>query len=894
MRSLLPVVALLLATLVVPPPVCAQQRPDQGLAGLTLQMRKLDGVKRVLMIGAHPDDEDTSLLAALARGSGAETAYLSLSRGEGGQNVIGPELHEGLGIVRTGELLAARELDGGAQFFSRAFDFGYSKNIEEALGHWPMEDVLRDVVFVVRTFRPHVIISVFSGTPDDGHGHHQVAGVAAARAFEEAGDPDRFPELAALGAEPWAPLKLYRGGRFSPEDANTRVDTGHLDPVLGRSWFQVAMESRSQHRSQDMGMSQYMGPRETSLQLMASRVADDGPDRSVFAGIDTTFAGQLPDPLPSGWPSDAHERLERYRHHIRDAEAQLSAFEPYRAAPSLMEARAVLTRLVEGVQGGAARDLIGDRVDHLSEAVLSAAGVVVDVRTSRDLITPGEAVVVDVNLWNGGPYAVTDVTPALDLPDGWTATPTDRSAAGEPRSFFFRPEVAETPADGRVVSGAIARWSWEVRLPAGAAVSEPYYLQQPRAGDLYTWPDDPTVWARPFEDPRVRADVTLSLARPDGAADPVQVVRAGEYVGVDPVIGEYREPALVVPALSLAVEPQRMIWPAGSEGSRVVTVIVTNTSAAEREGTVRLDVGAGFRAEPEETPFTLAPEGTSRVFAFEVVPSGTVPEGDFTFRAVATAADGTRFDTGHDVIDYPHIRRAALFHPSTVSVSAFPVVADTELRVGYIMGSGDDGPSALAQMGMDVDLLTEEAVREGRFDAHDVLVLGVLAYETRPDLVQANDEVLAFARRGGTVIVQYNRYPYPAGGYAPYPVEMSRPHDRVTDETAEVHLLEPDAPVFQAPNRITAADFEGWVQERGLYFLGNWDERYRPVMEMADPGEEPKAGSLVVAPLGEGLFVYTGLSFFRQFPAGVPGAYRLFANLVSMRAQDWARTFSAS
>jgi hypothetical protein len=445
-----------------------------------------------------------------------------------------------------------------------------------------------------------------------------------------------------------------------------------------------------------------------------------------------------------------------------------------------------------------------------------------------------------------------------------------------------------------VAAGALARWSWEVRIPADAAVSAPYYLEQPRRGDLYTWPEDPSVWARPFEVPPVLSDVTLSLSRPDGAADSVEVTRAGEYVGVDQVTGEYREPALVVPALSLDVEPRRMIWPAGAEGSRAVTVIITNTSATERSGTVRLDVPAGFRVEPEESPFTLAPGGTSGVFPFEVNPSGTVPEGEFTFPAVAVGADGERFETGLDVIDYPHIRRAALFHPSTVSVSAFPVVADTDLRVGYVMGSGDDGPSALGQMGMAVDLLSQEAVREGRFDAYDVLVLGVLAYETRPDLVQANDEVLAFAHRGGTVIVQYNRYGYPAGGFAPYPVDMSRPHDRVTDETADVHLLEPEAPVFRKPNQITSADFEGWVQERGLYFLGDWDPRYRPVMEMADPGEEPKAGSLVVAPVGEGLFVYTGLAFFRQFPAGVPGAYRLFANLVSLRARDWARSFSAS
>ena len=889
-----PLSLLLLAGLLTPPSAEAQIRPDDGLVGTALQMRKLDGVKRVLMIGAHPDDEDTGLLAALARGRGVETAYLSLSRGEGGQNLIGPELHEGLGIVRTGELVSARALDGGAQFFTRAFDFGYSKTIEEAMAHWPEEEVLRDVVYVVRKFRPHVIVAVFSGTVRDGHGQHQVAGVAARRAFEAAGDPQRFPELGAMGVDPWTPSKLYRSARFSPQEATLRLETGAFDPVMGRSHFQVAMDSRSQHRSQDMGVNQYMGPRQSPLLLVESRVTDPATDAGIFSGVDTTFFGQLPRPLPPSWPEDTEARLERYRHALRDAETQLSALDPARAAPSLMEARALLVELVAGVPDSPARRLVSRRLDALSEVILSASGVVTDVRIGRGLLTPGESVVVDVNVWNGGPFDASPVQPALALPEGWSSVPTEESALGPPASPFFRPAVPETPADGAVGAGSIARWSWTVRIPEDARLSAPYYLEEARDGDLYTWPEEGARWARPFDPAPIRARVALSLARPDGSSAKLQVDREGEYVGVDKASGEYREAPLVVPAVSVDVEPGRMIWPAGGRTSRAVTVILTSTGTSERSGVVRLLTPAGFSAEPSEAPYSLVGEGTSRAFVFEVVPTAPVPAGTHVFRAVATDDDGRAFDVGHEIIDYPHIRRAALIHPAQVSVSAFEVVADTDLKVGYVMGSGDGGAAALSQMGMEVELLGEDVVREGSFDAYDVLVLGVRAYETRPDLVQANDEVLAFAERGGTVIVQYNKYEFPAGDFAPYPVQMSRPHDRVADEEAPIHILEPESPVFRGPNELSDVDFEGWVQERGLYFLNTWDERFTPVLETSDPGEEPKRGGLVVAPVGDGLYVYTGLAFFRQFPTGVPGAHRLFANLVSMRAADWRRARTAS
>ncbi len=868
--------------------LAAQQ--DQGVVGAGLRLRQLDGVKRVLMIAAHPDDEDTALLAALARGMGAETAYLSLSRGEGGQNLIGPRLHEGLGVIRTGELVAARALDGGEQFFTRAFDFGFSKTIDEALGMWPFEEVLRDVVFVVRKFRPHVIVSVFSGTPRDGHGQHQLAGRAAHEAFTAAGDADRYPELAAQGVTPWQPSKLYTSMRFLPRDATVSVPTGGYDPLLGRSHFQLAMESRSQHRSQDMGSGEFPGPRSSPLQLAAS-VVEGLEDDGIFAGVDTTLIGQLGAPLPAGWPADTEQRIERYRGALADAARGLSALRPDGAVAGLAEAAATLRGLVDDAPAGDGKRLLEHRLGQLSEALLAAAGVVTDVRVGRDLLTPGESVVVDVNVWNGGGFDLSGVAPRLLLPPGWEASPTEESSVAPSRSPFFRTPVPPTSADGRLAGGQIARWSWRVTVPADASTSAPYYLDAPRDGAMHVWPDDGALWALPFDPPPIRADVSMTLAPDGGSAGAVvlAVEREGEYVGVDQATGEYREAVLVAPAINVEVDPPGMVWPRGAGGVREIGVVLTNTSTAARSGTVRLEAPDGWAVEPMSAPFALEPAGASASFTFAVTPRGEAGDGSHLFRAVAGTAGGD-FRAQFDIIDHPHIPRTLMARDAAVRVMAFPVAADTDLRVGYVMGSGDDGPAALRQMGMEVAELDEERVRGGDFAEFDVLVLGVRAYETRPDLRAVNEALLDFARGGGTVITQYNRYEYSAGGFAPYPVTIDRPHDRVTDENAAVTILAPASPVFAGPNAIGPADFEGWVQERGLYFPGEWDDRFTPVMEMADPGEDPKRGSLLVAEVGDGLYIYTGLAFFRQFPAGVPGAYRLFANLVSMRAEDWRRT----
>ena len=841
-------------------------------------MRQLDGVKRVLMIGAHPDDEDTHLLTTLARGMGVETAYLSLTRGDGGQNLIGPELGEGLGIIRTGELEAARALDGAEQFFGRAFDYGYSESADEAFRHWPRDELVEDVVRIIRKFRPQVVLTVWSGTPRDGHGQHEAAGLVAIEAFDVAGDPSRYPGV----GEPWQAAKLYGSVRFGREAGPVQVETGAYDPLLGRSYFQLAMESRSQHRSQGMGAPQPVGRRLSGLRLIQSHVADPDED-GIFAGVDTTLLGLARD-LPRPAADAVGEHLASYRDHLRRAEGVLGLLRPDRAAPPLANAVLELQAAVARVEaadpdGGTSlwRDLSA-RLERAGSALRLVSSVVYDVRVDDDLVVEGDELRLDVRVWNGGRFTVNAEVPRVRTPEGgWTVEVVDAGGS------------AQGPA--AVAPGDVAVWTFRVRVPAGAGVSELYYLKRPRRGDMYDWEGEEDLAGAPRDPPVLSAVTDYTLTVP-GVDVPVRLSMsaAAEFVGVDKARGEFRKPLLTVPALSVGMEPAIMAWPAGLQEARTVRVFLRNEAAAGTSGLLTLEAPHGWSVVPDEQPFEIDAPGGGRTFTFSVQPGPEVGEGKHVFRAVAVTRDGRRFDRRVDVIDYPHIPRTLYFAPAETRVSVFPVRVVEGLEVGYIMGSGDDGLEALRQLGVNVREVDSDAVRDGDFSEFDVIVLGIRVYETRPDVAAVNDQLLDFARSGGTLVVQYNKYEYPAGEYAPFPVSMGgRPVDRVTDEHSPVAFVDPASPVLRTPNRIGMADFEGWVQERGLYFLKEWDDRYTPILELTDPGEEPKRGSIVVAPVGDGLYMYAALAFFRQFPAGVPGAYRIFANLVSLTGDDWRR-----
>jgi LmbE family N-acetylglucosaminyl deacetylase len=876
----------LLAVILAAAPAAAQQPETEyrGATALGLALRRLGPTQRVLMIAAHPDDENTSVLATLALGGGADVAYLSLTRGDGGQNGIGPELQESIGLIRSEELLAARRLDGATQFFTRAYDYGFSKSAEEAFLHWPRDSVLKDVVTVIRRYRPDVVVSVFTGTPRDGHGQHQAAGILAHEAFEAAGDPSRFPELTAAGLPPHRPAKLYlsRWGGGAPE-SSTRLQTGVYDPLFGRSYHQIALESRGRHRSQDMGRALEPGPASVMLQ----RVDGDGsPEPSIFAGLDTTLAQRA---RRTGARA-ALEALEAYDNLVLRIRAAYNPLDTERLVPELVQAARLLDRAERAL--GGARDasagpgreameglrfhIASERAD-VFEALRLAAGIVGDAIADSERLVPGGEFNLELIVWNGGgrPVAVRTLEPVL--PAGWTATPQDE-LPGEP-----------------LPPGQLARRRFRVQVPADAPPTEPYHLRSPRDGDLYRWPDDVALRGMPFQPAEVRARALVAL---EGVELPIEVEATHREVRRNE--GESRRPVRVVPAVAVALDPAVAVVPlsgdlvakaasstrrAASSASRPELEFRVRLTGATRDGiagTLRLELPAGWRAEPAQVPVRLRTAGESRQFEFVVTPPADVAPGEHRIAAVFEAEDGRRYTRWYEEIDYPHIRPLARYHDAAAKVQAFQVAVPQGIRVGYITGAGDEVPGALRQLGVTLDVIDPADLATVDLSRYDVLVTGIRAYEHRPEIRTHNPRLLEWVEAGGTMIVQYNQYTFSQGGFAPYPLQIARPHDRVTDETAPVRILDASHPVVSYPNRIGPADFEGWVQERGLYFPRTWDERYTPVLEMSDPGEDPLRGAILVAKYGKGTYVYTGLAFFRQLPEGVPGAYRLFANLLAL------------
>jgi LmbE family N-acetylglucosaminyl deacetylase len=832
--------------------------------GVAQSLRGLGSVKRVLVIGAHPDDEDTSLLAFLVRGLGADAAYLALNRGEGGQNLIGPELGVGLGLLRTEELLAARRLDGAGQFFTRAYDFGYSKSADETFRFWPRDSVLSDVVLAIRKYRPQVVVSIFTGTARDGHGQHQVAGILAREAFEAAGDPSRFPEQLAGGVPAWEPVKLYRSARFDTTKTTLRIETGTLDLLLGRSYHQIAMASRSRHRSQDMGRIEPLGPRQTRVELLESRgaVEADRPEESLFDGVDTSVIGLLPALSDDEVREGLATLLEAYVDGVEKVADALSQ-EPSEAVVRLGHVLATLRRAIDlaAIAGPAAEHLrwvLRRDEAKLEAAVAAAAGVIVDAFSDDDLVIPGQSFEVEIQIWNGGDGPVDIRALALDTPTGWKV---DR--VGE--------VVREVPP------GTLSRFPFQLTVPLDEQPTRPYFLRARRTGAAYVWPPESPERGLPFGPPLVEARVDLVVA---GNVLNRSVEAVHRFA--DQARGEVRRPLHVVPAVSVELSPATSVWRLGRETLLDFSVSLRGEALEGAEGRVWLELPAGWRVNPAEAAFSLPGPGRAATAEFEVQPAEETAPGGYDVRAWVETADARRYQVGYSIIDYAHIRRNLLFEKATARVEAFDLDVDQDLRVAYVPGAGDVVAEAIRAIGVSVDMLDERALASRALSEYDVIVLGIRAYETNPTVVANNERLLGFVRSGGTLIVQYQQYRYFREGYAPYALRARFPHDRVSDELASVTVLTPEHPLFNEPNRIGASDFQGWVQERGLYFAHEWDERYEAPLEMADPGEEPKRGSLLMARYGEGLYVYNGLSLFRQLPAGVPGAFRLLANLLSL------------
>ncbi len=857
----------------------AQLEPPStgGIVALDQELRMLGHYRRVLMIGAHPDDEDTELLTVLVRGMGAEAAYLSLNRGEGGQNLIGPELGEALGIIRTEELLAARRLDGARQYFTRAYDFGYSKSLDETWTHWPADTILKDVVRIVRRFRPQVVVSIFSGTSRDGHGQHQAAGWAAREAFAAAGDSTRFPELEQEeGLRAWTPTKLYRSTRFDTAATTLTLDGGAVDPVVGKSYHQIAMASRSLHRSQDMGRLQEIGPSIVRLELLEDRSSDGGG--GLFAGIDTSFTAM---PWRSA-PDVGKEGPRRFVARVDSARRALGPLGLERVAELLARARNDLEPLKADSR---ARVLFWtpeqtDQRAHLDNAGAIASGLLGDAVSEDSRVIGDQPVAVEIETWNTGPKPVSAGV-AVRAVGGWSTS-------------------GDTLAAGTLKPGEL-REATMTLIPPASGLSTPYYLRRPLDEAMYDWSEaSPRERGEPFEP----APAALLIASETGG----RLTREVTYRALDQALGEVRRPMIVVPRVDVKLDPATDVWSAAASATRRFTVTLTHGAKDTTSGTVRLELPTGWPAVPPKR-FELTREDERQSYAFDLRIPAEFGVGAAEVRAIAQDSSGKEYDVGVFTVDHPHIRPRSYVAPARSVVHSVRLALPRLARVGYVRGAADRVPEALRRVGVPIEMLAGEGLEHGDLSRFDAIVVGPRAYETDSALVENNARLLEYARGGGLVIVQYQQHQYFNGGFAPFPLSVGGPalpppgdhadagsngsaptqppvtvaHDRVTDESAPVRVVAQGHPAVLRPNPLEEGDWRDWVQERGLYFARTWDKAYVPVLETHDPGEAPLEGGLLVARLGKGTYVYTGLSFFRQLPAGVPGAYRLFANLLALR-----------
>jgi LmbE family N-acetylglucosaminyl deacetylase len=854
-----------------------------GVVALDQELRMLGHYRRVLMIGAHPDDEDTELLTVLVRGMGAEAAYLSLNRGEGGQNLIGPELGEALGLIRTEELLAARRLDGARQYFTRAYDFGYAKTLDETWEQWPRDTILKDVVRIVRRFRPQIIVSIFSGLPRDGHGQHQAAGWAAREAFAAAGDSTRFTELAREeGIRPWTPLKLYRSTWFDTTATTLTLDGGVLDRAVGKSYHQIAMAGRSLHRSQDMGRLQRIGPSQVRLALVEDRTAEG--NAGLFEGIDTALAAM---PWRDAPGTDGPAARRRFAARADSARAALGTG-AYRRVIALLDRGK--RDLLPQSDDTRAQMLFStpeqaDQRRHTERALGIAAGLVADALSADDRMVAGQSDSVGLVVWNAGPDSMT-------------------VAGGVVPSAEWRVQ-ADSNNVMSLAPGAVHRSTVTLTPDSAATATTPYFLRRPRQGGLYDW----------------TGAAASDLGEPFGASAPVarfgrlgpggETSREVSYRVTDQALGEVRRPVTVVPRIDVKLDPATDVWSLLTPGSHRFTVALTHGARDTTTGTVALVLPKGWPAVRSQQ-FRLAGEDEREIFTFDVRAPRASGRGGATIRAVARDSAGREYDSGVFTVSYPHIRPRSYVLPAAAEVHLAPVALPRLSRVGYVRGASDLVPEALQRAGLPVILLDARALERDDLSRFPVIVIGPRAYETDSALVENNDRVLAYVRGGGVLVVQYQQHRFFTDNFAPLPLTVGGPslrlgpdsldgaaggtngppsdsvpadsvsHDRVVDESAPLTILAPDHPVMRRPNRISERDWEGWVQERGLYFARSWDPGYSPILETHDEGESELRGGLLVAPVGKGTYVYTGLSFFRQLPAGVPGALRLFANLLAL------------
>ena len=884
---------------------------DTGVAGLQETLLRLRTTARLMQTVAHPDDEDGGMLTLESRGKGATVLLLTLNRGEGGQNKLGSNLFDVLGVLRTLELLGADRYYGVEQRFTRVADFGFSKNAAETFQKWQGHDIaLADMVRVIRTFRPDVLVARFSGTDRDGHGHHQASSILTREAFRAAADPNRFPEQIKEGLLPWQAKKLYIGNvcgfgaqTCPAENYTVKLNTGEQNPRLGMSYIQFALEGLRHQLSQGAGgWSVDPGPRYTYYKLvdsvLPSTTDKDGHEQDFFDGIDTSLAG-----LASRLGAEASKaswlrpELIEIAKHIQDA-TQRSEKETSGAAGPLLVALQSLDSLVTRVGNApmsapVKEDLLGklhEKQQQMQRAINLAMDVSVEATvappqstgTAKEqpaltAVSPGQKFLVRVKFHNGSKYKLVVDRVQLDAPKGW-ATQVDEEAvlvagAGQDQYANFVVQIPPDAADARFYT----RPYWHRDDPETESINiidDERYLTLP-------FPPPPFHVAVQYHTHRSAHDLSFlggehQFGGSDGPKTEISSTVVAPFVDDK---GVERKPTLaIVPAFSVMLEPGQQVIPTEHQGGfRVKVGVSSNLSTAK--GILHLEVPAGWGADRAQVPMEFHKRDEKQEFEFKISPA-SLKEGRANIRAVFESA-GVNYSEGYSLVTREDLDSFYYYQPALQRISVVDVKILKDLKVGYIMGAGDDIPTVLKQIGMKVSLIPPDQLASEDLSQCQTIVLGIRAYDTQKDLAANNKKLLDFVYNGGTLVGQYETgvADFNKGKFAPYPAQLSRA--RVSVEEAPVETLAPEDGVFHYPNQISKRDFDGWVQERGLYFMDQWDSNFKPLLASNDPGEAPQKGGLLRARYGKGTYIYTGYAFFRQLPAGVPGAIRLYVNLLS-------------
>ena len=793
------------------PLFCVAQVQKPKHAGEIKQaIKKLNTLGTVLYFAAHPDDENTRLIAWLAKERQYRTGYLSLTRGDGGQNLIGTEQAEELGLIRTQELLAARGVDGGEQFFSRALDFGFSKTWDETFRFWGRENILADAVWTIRKFRPDVIITRFPPDERAGHGHHQASALLAIEAFKAAADPSRFPEQLTQVSTWQAKRLLWNTSSFfqgsPPSSANLLINIGDYNPFLGESYGEIAAESRSKHKSQGFGSARQRGNSIERFEVLAG----DPPKEDLLEGIETDWT-----------------RVDGGEHIPSLVTALYDEFDEAHPENSIHGLLALLTA-VEKVKDPYWKE---QKTNEIKELIISCGGIWFESYAPVAKYALGEQIPINTT------YIVR--RPGVEV------------SVGSSKLTFNEPYEESSTI-----------------TPTG--ITQPYWLQSPHGLGNYVINRQEDV-GYPTNVDAPKTSITLRINGKE-----LTFERPIVYKYTHPVRGEVYEPLVVAPRITANLGQKAFVFN-GNEPKTVEVVFTAHTQKAI-DAVAFMQLPTGWRAAPEQLPLHFSEKSDEITAKFTVYPATNASLSD---SLNITLKYGDSSETAHAIrsIAHDHIPRITWFPPATARLSKVETEVSSK-RIGYLAGAGDLIPQALREIGLQVDLLSENDILSDNLSQYDAIVTGIRLYNVNERMRYIQPHLLSYVENGGTLVEQYNVSGAPlVSDLGPYPFTLSR--SRVTDETAPITIVSPDSRVLNYPNKITAADFDGWIQERGLYFADKADKRYDQPLRMGDPGEAPNKGSLLVARYGKGNFVYTSLAFFRQLPAGVPGAYRLFVNLLA-------------